>query len=186
MVANEKGVVRRDDIRIEDREWRFQLRRSARQAYHRTLLRILDERPCPVLERQRCRGRKCTQRGGCHSGTERRNGRPGMFYEAPSVDHRISSFLIGRRPRRSGAAWKLQPSAPRSSLPKESREPAADTCVQADIFSGDILASLTCRRLFRLRLGENFHESGEKHFPFFGGERLPAGRRGVVLHKFFV
>src|SRR5260370_14898402 len=111
-----------------------------------------------------------------------------MLYEALPVDHRISSFSIGRRPRRSGAALKLQPSAPRSSLPKESREPAADVQAEdraaADIFSGDILASLTCRRLFRLRLGENFHESGEKHFPFFGGERLPTGRRGAVLDKF--
>ena len=95
------------------------------------------------------------------------------------------------RPWRSpSTSHELEPPAPRSSLPTESREPAADTCVEAedraaaDIFSGDILASLTCRRLFRLRLGENFHESGEKHFPFFGGERVPTGRRGVVLHKF--
>src|SRR4051812_35657707 len=44
-------------------------------------------------------------------------------------------------------------------------------------------ASLTCR-LFRLRFGEKFRESGEKHFSFFGGERVPTGRRGVLLHKF--
>jgi hypothetical protein len=40
----------------------------------------------------------------------------------------------------AGAAWKLLPSAARSSPAKEAREPAADTCVQtenraaADIF----------------------------------------------------
>src|SRR5882672_5499142 len=115
MVADEKGVVRRDDILIEDREWRFQLWRSARQADHRTLLRIFDERPLPVVERQRRRGCECAQGGGCHSGTERRNGGTGMLYEAAPVDHRISPFSIGRRPRRSGAPLKLQRSAPRSS-----------------------------------------------------------------------
>src|ERR1700682_6298043 len=132
MVADEKGVVRRDDILIEDREWRFQLWRSARQADHRTLLRIFDERPLPVVERQRRRGCECAQRGGCHSGTERRNGGTGMLYEAAPVDHRISPFSIGRRPRRSGAP--LEASAVGS--PFVSREPAADTVCPGGSRSG--------------------------------------------------
>jgi hypothetical protein len=75
-----------------------------------------------------------------------------MLHEASPVDHRASSLLIGFCPPRSGAALRLPPSA-------------------ADIFSGDILASLTCRSL-GLGLTENFDESGEKHFPFFPEEQL--------------
>jgi hypothetical protein len=61
-----QGRVFSRRARIEDRESRFQLWRSARQADHRTLLRIFDERPFSVLERQHCRGCTCAQRGGCH------------------------------------------------------------------------------------------------------------------------
>src|SRR5882762_11987440 len=55
---------------------------------------------------------------------------------------------------------------------------------RSEYLSGDILASLACRRLFRLGLGEKFHEIGEKHFTFFSGERVPTGGSGVLLHKF--
>src|SRR3981081_750899 len=59
----------------------------------------------------------------------------------------ISSFLIGRRPRRSVGAGNLSRRLHVGSA-KESPEPAADTCVQAndrgaaDISAGDILAGL--------------------------------------------
>src|SRR5438477_2625745 len=160
MVADEKGVVRRDDIRIEDGEWRFQLWRPARQPDHRTLLRIFDERPFPVLERQHCRGRKGAQGRGCHSGTERCDGSPGMLYEAAPIDHSISAFpslAAGRTPQLS------RPSVLLVYL-RRLADSATDTCVRAEarvtanILRREILASLTCRRLFRLRLGENFHE----------------------------
>src|SRR6266851_10441340 len=100
-----------------------------------------------------------------------------MLYEAPPVDHRISSFSIGRSFNRR-LPVRLDLKSP------ENRQPTRVSWRKPADFFGDILARLACRRLFRLRLGENFHESGEKHFPFFGGERLPAGRSGVVLHEF--
>src|SRR4051794_25230240 len=94
MIADEKGVVGRDDVAIKDREWRFKLWRSAGQTDHRTLLRIFDKRPFAIFERQRYRGCKCAQREGRHSRTERRNGGPGILYEAAPVYHRVSPFRL--------------------------------------------------------------------------------------------
>src|SRR5215831_20547873 len=100
MVVDEKGVVRRDDIRIEDGEWRFQLWRPARQDDHRTLLRIFNEWPFPILKWQHCRGRKSAQRRSCHS--ERCDGSPGMLYEAAAIDHCFCLSIFGRwRPNAS-------------------------------------------------------------------------------------
>jgi len=53
VVADEKGVVRRDRAFIENRERRLKLRRAAGQADHRPLLRISHERALAVIEWQR-------------------------------------------------------------------------------------------------------------------------------------
>jgi hypothetical protein len=54
----------RDDLPIEGRERRFQLWRPARHADHRTLLRIFDKWPFPVIERQRYRAAANTRMEG--------------------------------------------------------------------------------------------------------------------------
>src|SRR5437763_15718892 len=80
-------------------------------------------------------------------------------------------------PRAAGTPQLSRPSVLLVHL-RRLAEPVADTCVRAEArvpaetLCREILASLTCRRLFRLRLGENFHEFCEKQFPFAARERL--------------
>jgi len=72
-----------------------------------------------------------------------------MFHEVPSVDHR--NFL----PFKVGAATTIRcrleapgskPSAPGSFRAKEAREPAADTCVQAEnLAAADIFLMMFLR-----------------------------------------
>ncbi len=53
MIADEKSVVRRDRAVVEDRERRFELRRTAGEADHRALLRIFYQRAFAVVEGKR-------------------------------------------------------------------------------------------------------------------------------------
>src|SRR5437016_3616256 len=53
MIANEEGVIRRDDVLIKNGERRFQLRRASREANERTFLRIFYKRALAMFERQR-------------------------------------------------------------------------------------------------------------------------------------
>ena len=74
VIAHEEGVVRRDDAFVEDGERRFQLGRPARQPDHGTLLRIFDEWPLAVLERQGDRIERQRAEGAeCRPGAERKN-----------------------------------------------------------------------------------------------------------------
>src|SRR3954452_653240 len=111
MIADEEGVVGRDDVCVKDGKRRLELRRPARQADHRALLRIFDKRPITVVERQGCRGCKRPNGGGSYSGTDRRNGSPGMFHEGAPVDHRVSSLslLAARSASKSGRKFAQQP-----------------------------------------------------------------------------
>jgi len=53
-----------------------------------------DERRLPVVERPTLSWRKMRAKRECQSGTERRNGSPGMLMSCGG-DHRMSSFSIG-------------------------------------------------------------------------------------------
>src|SRR6266851_312371 len=53
MIADEKGIVRRNGAIVEDGKWRLELRRPAGLADHRPLLRIFHQRPFAVVEGQR-------------------------------------------------------------------------------------------------------------------------------------
>ena len=53
MVAHEKRIVRGDRALVEYRERGFELRRPAGKSDHRPLLRVFDDRPLAIVERQR-------------------------------------------------------------------------------------------------------------------------------------
>jgi hypothetical protein len=52
MIAHEERIIRRDDVLIEHRKRRFQLWGALCESDHRTLLRIFDNGPLAVFERQ--------------------------------------------------------------------------------------------------------------------------------------
>src|SRR5437588_178177 len=119
---------------------------------------------------------------------------PSAAMAAPECLMRLRRSIIAFLPFHLLAAGGRTPQLSRPSVLlvylRHLAESATDTCVRAEArvtahtLRREILASLTCRRLFRLRLGENFHELCEKQFPFAARERLLTGRRGVLLHEF--
>jgi hypothetical protein len=88
MIADEKGVVRRDRSVVEDVERGLELRRPAGQADHRTLLRILHQRPFAVVERQ-CQ--VIERKGFRRSNAGRKRREAGAFHQLSSVEHQASS-----------------------------------------------------------------------------------------------
>jgi len=95
MIANEKSIVRRNYAVVENGKRRLELRRPAGQADHRTLLRILHQRPFAVIEGQRDavererRGRTEARCQRCHAGA---------LHHFPSVDHCACSEVFLSRP----------------------------------------------------------------------------------------
>jgi hypothetical protein len=88
MIADEKGIVRRDRAVIEDRKWHLKLRRPAGQADHRPLLRIFHQRPFAVVERHRHRIER--ERPG-RTETCCKCGQSGTRHHLSSIEHRASS-----------------------------------------------------------------------------------------------
>jgi hypothetical protein len=90
VIADEKCVVRRDDALIEDRERRLQLRRPAGQPDHRPLLRVFDQRPFAIVERQ-CHRIERERLDGIKAGRGAKCCQPGAFDDLASIEHGASS-----------------------------------------------------------------------------------------------
>ena len=70
MIADEKGVVRRQNIFAKNRKWRFELRRAGGQLDQWPLLRIPHKRTFPIFKGQ---SDGLRSGGFPFSGSERRN-----------------------------------------------------------------------------------------------------------------